>query len=125
MNWIAVKTARLFGLPYYDAQMAVDLRKDVVHYKSVRLYDGASVRFDASYRHIGAVHHALPGTLEHWLTERYCLYAARKPGQVVYGDIHHAPWPLQLADVELRTNTMMQPVGIDLPDSKPISHFVR
>jgi uncharacterized protein len=124
-SWVAVRTARLFGLPYYDAQMAVDLGEDVVHYKSARLHTSASVEFEASYRPIGPVYHSVPGTLDHWLTERYCLYGARKHGQVVYGDIHHISWPLQPAEAQVRMNTMMQPVGIELPDSKPVSHFAR
>jgi uncharacterized protein len=124
-NGIAVRLARLFGLPYYDAQMTVDLKEDIVHYQSVRLHNSASVEFEASYRPIGPIYHSVPGTLDHWLTERYCLYGARKHGQVVYGDIHHIPWQLQPAEAQVRMNTMMQPVGIELPDSKPVSHFAR
>jgi uncharacterized protein len=124
-NWFAVRVARLLGLPYYDAEMTVDLRKGAVYYKSVRLHNGASVRFDAAYRPSGAVFLSVPGTLDHWLTERYCLFGARKPGQVVYGDIHHVPWPLQPAEAEVRVNTMLQPIGIKLPNTQPISHFAR
>jgi uncharacterized protein YqjF (DUF2071 family) len=124
MSWMAVRVARLFGLPYYDAQMTVDLR-DAVDYKSVRLHNGASVGFDVSYRPTSPVYRTVAGTLDHWLTERYCLYGAKKPQQVVYGDIHHVPWPLQHAEAEVRVNTMMQPIGIELPDLKPISHFAR
>jgi uncharacterized protein len=124
-NWMAVRIARFFGLPYYDAQITVDLREDIVHYKSIRPSNSASVEFDASYRPIGTVYHSLPGTLDHWLTERYCLYGAREPGQVVYGDIHHLPWSLQPAEAELRLNTMVQQIGIELPNSKPLSHFAQ
>ena len=125
MNWMAVRVARLLGLPYHDAQMTVDLREDGVHYKSVRLHNGASVEFDASYKPTSPVYHTVPGTLDHWLTERYCLYGARKPEQVVYGNIHHLPWPLQRAEARVRVNTMTQPIGIELAGSKPISHFAQ
>jgi uncharacterized protein YqjF (DUF2071 family) len=124
-NWMAVRVARLLGLPYYDAQIDCDLGDDVVDYKSVRLHNGASVEFEASYRPTSPVYYAVPGTLDHWLTERYCLFGAKKLDQVVYGDIHHIPWPLQHAQADVRVNTMMQPIGIELPDSKPISHFAR
>jgi hypothetical protein len=125
-SWIAVRVARWFGLPYYDARMAVQLDGDVVHYQSVRSDKrAASAEFNASYGPTGAVYHASPGTLDHWLTERYCLYAARKSDQVVYGEIHHPPWPLQPAEVELRVNTMTQPIGLELPNTKPLSHFAR
>lgn len=124
-SWIAVRAARWFGLPYYDARMTVELKGDSVHYQSERVHETAPAGFNASYRPTAAVYHAAPGTLDHWLTERYCLYAARKPDQVVYGEIHHAPWPLQPAELELRVNTMTQPLGIKLPDTKPIGHFAR
>jgi uncharacterized protein YqjF (DUF2071 family) len=125
-SWIAVRAARWFGLPYYDARMTVQLDRDAVHYKSVRVHKRATpAEFNASYKPTAPVYHAAAGTLDHWLTERYCLYGARKPGQVVYGEIHHAPWPLQPAEVELRVNTMTQPIGIELPDTKTVSHFAR
>jgi len=81
--------------------------------------------FNASYKPKGTVYHATPGTLDHWLTERYCLYGSKKPDEIVYGEIHHPSWSLQPAEMEIRVNTMTQPIGIELPDSKPISHFAR
>jgi uncharacterized protein YqjF (DUF2071 family) len=125
-SWIAVRVARWFGLPYYDARMTVQLDGAVVHYQSVRNDKrAASAGFNASYRPTGAVYHASPGTLDHWLTERYCLYAALKADQVVYGEIHHPPWPLQPAELELRVNTMTEPIGVELPNAQPLSHFAR
>jgi uncharacterized protein YqjF (DUF2071 family) len=125
-NWLAVRAARWFGLPYYDARITVELDGSAVHYESFRMHKQVPpAEFVASYEPTGAVYHAAPGSLDHWLTERYCLYGALKPGQVVYGEIHHPQWPLQPAEVELRKNTMTQPLGIELPDAKPICHFAR
>jgi uncharacterized protein YqjF (DUF2071 family) len=61
-------------------------------------------------------------TLEHFLTERYCLYALDR-GRVRRADIHHPPWPLQPAEAELRRNTMPPP-GIEL-EGEPLLHFSR
>jgi uncharacterized protein YqjF (DUF2071 family) len=125
-SWISVRGARWLGLPYYDARMTVDLAGDIVHYQSIRVHKRAApAEFNASYKPTGSVYHAASGTLDHWLTERYSLYGARKPGQIVYGEIHHPQWWLQPAEVEIRANTMTQPIGLDLPDSQPISHFAR
>ena len=126
-SWIAVRAARTwYGLPYYDARMIVRLEADAVDYQSVRAHRGAApAEFGASYRPTATAYQAAPGTLDHWLTERYCLYTTAKRDQVVYGDIHHGPWPLQPAELELRTNTMTEQIGIELPDTKPISHFAR
>src|SRR5919106_2999587 len=94
----AVRAARWVGLPYYDARITVRLEEDTVHYGSARVHKGAAAAdFDASYRPIGAIYHAARDTLDHWLTERYSLYAADGADRVVYGEIHHAPWPLQAA----------------------------
>ena len=125
-SWLSVRAARWFGLPYYDARMTVQIEGDVVGYDSVRTHKNAfPAEFGAKYNPTSPVYYSAPGTLDHWLTERYALYGALKPGQVVYGEIHHMQWPLQRAEVELRTNTMTRASGFDLPDIKPICHFAR
>lgn len=125
-SWLAVRAARCLGLPYYDARMTVELEENTVHYESLRVHKRVPpAEFMASYRPTGPVYHALPGSLDHWLTERYCLYGALKPGEVVYGEIHHRQWPLQPAEVELRRNTMTRPLGLDLSDTQPVCHFAR
>jgi uncharacterized protein len=125
-SWLSVRVARWFGLPYYDARMSVEHVGNTVHYQSVRTHaEAAPAEFNAAYRPTGTVFHPAPGTFDHWLTERYSLYAGKKPEQVVYGDIHHPPWLLQPAEVELRTNTMTQQIRIALPETKPVCHFAR
>jgi uncharacterized protein YqjF (DUF2071 family) len=69
------------------------------------------------------VSHAPAGTLEHWLTERYGLYAADRKGRVWRGDIHHDRWPLQPAEAEIEVNTMLEPLGLALPQMAPLLHF--
>ena len=61
------------------------------------------------------------GSLERWLTERYCLYVVRD-GRVLRGDIHHPPWPLQPGAAETDENTMAAPLGIELR-GEPRLHF--
>ena len=63
-----------------------------------------------------------PGTLEAWLTERYCLYLVTR-GQVFRGEIHHPQWPLQRAEAEIIANTMAASHGLILPDTPPLLHF--
>jgi uncharacterized protein YqjF (DUF2071 family) len=70
-----------------------------------------------------------PGTLENFLTERYCLYSAGAAnrtswtGRVRRGDIHHRPWPLQRAEVELGELEMTTQIGVTLPDTEPLLHY--
>jgi uncharacterized protein len=125
-SWLAVRTARWLGMPYYDASMKVESQQDSIHYTSVRNHKGAApAEFRASYGPTGSVYHASTGTLDHWLTERYCLYTELKPGRVVYAEIHHPQWQLQAATLELRSNTMAQASGIALPNGHSLCHFSR
>ena len=66
---------------------------------------------------------AQPGTIEHWLTERYCLYSARDDGAIFRADIHHRPWPLQRARAEIRANAMLDPLGLSLDGDPPLLHY--
>jgi uncharacterized protein YqjF (DUF2071 family) len=125
-SWLSVRAARWLGLPYYDARMTVEANGEVVQYQSVRTHrNSRPAEFSARYRPTSPVFYSQPDTLDHWLTERYALYAALNPERVVFGEIHHAQWPLQRAEIELRKTTMTKALGIDLPDTKPICHFAR
>jgi hypothetical protein len=121
-----VRAARWLGLSYYDTRMTVETGSDVIEYLSARTHKNtAPAELIATYGPTTQVYHATSDTLDHWLTERYALYAALEPHRIVYGEIHHLPWPLQRADVELSKNTMTRALGLDLPQTKPICHFAR
>lgn len=113
----AVRAARAtFHLPYTDARMWLHQEESqVMQYASQRIHRGEPpVQFEASYRAIGETFHALPGTLEHWLTARYCLYSNDRHGRIYRGEIDHDPWLLSPARCEIRTNTMCAPFDLDL-----------
>ena len=122
---LAVRGARLLGLPYYDARMTVAAGDKTVAYRSLRIHRHApSAKFEARYEPTGPVYHSTAESLDRWLTARYCLYAARG-NRVVYGEIDHPPWPLQPAELDLRVNTMTNALDIALPQTKPLLHFAR
>jgi len=128
-NPLAVRGARLaFHLPYFDAEMTVQREGETVNYKSKRTHKGKrdeAADFVSRYRPIGPVYNAQSGSLDHWLTERYCLYSANERGCVFRADIHHKPWPLQPATATLGRNTMTSPLGFSLPDVRPVAHFAQ
>jgi uncharacterized protein YqjF (DUF2071 family) len=78
-----------------------------------------------NYRPVGQIFEAKPKTLEHFLTERYCLYAADSHGRISRGEIHHAPWQLQIAEAQFQQNSMTEATGIVLPSHNPLLHFAR
>ena len=123
---IAVRLARAwFRLPYFDAEMHVSANGDHVRYSSARTHAGApEASFDARYGPSGPVTVASPGTLDHWLIERYCLYAGSE-ARLVRADIHHRPWPLQPAWAQISHNTMAHAAGVELPTASPLLHFAK
>lgn len=127
-NPVAVEVARTgFHLPYFNARMGLQFEgQNWIRYASQRT-DGRAqpAALKALYRPVGAVYASRPGSLEHWLTERYCLYAASSQGSLYRGEIHHIPWPLQPAEAQFDLNTMALPIGIRLPEVAPLLHFVR
>src|SRR5262249_16709041 len=91
---LAVAAARrLYKLPDFLADMKCERGGGRAFYEGVRDEKSA---FSASYEPAGDVFKARPGSLEHFLTERYCLYAAER-GTLYRAEIHHPPWPLQPA----------------------------
>jgi uncharacterized protein len=125
-NPVAVEIARRwYRLPYYRARMAHERAGEVVHYHSYRTHRGAApAELEVRYQPIGPVYQSQAGTLEAWLTERYCLYLTTR-GQVFRGEIHHPSWPLQPAEAEVSANTMAACHGLVLPEMAPLLHFAR
>jgi uncharacterized protein len=126
-NPIAVAAARiLFHLPYFHARMSCRPEGGGVTYQSVRRHPGVrSGILRARYRPVGPVFHASPGSLEYFLTERYCLFAKTPLGRLRRCEIHHSPWPLQFAEADFAENTMAESDGIALPVGAPLLHFAK
>lgn len=122
-NLPAVWAARAFyHLPYFYAAMTSQGHTGSIHYSSRRYRNLAEFR--GHYRPTTAERPRDKGSIEYWLTERYCLYTIHH-GQVYRGEIHHPPWQLQDAEADLETNTMAAAAGITLPPAKPLLHFAR
>jgi uncharacterized protein len=126
-NPLAVGVARaLVHLPYYSASMQVETKDGWVHYRSKRIpSSGNAAELVGRYRPTGGAHQPVDGTLEHFLTERYCLFTVDRSFRAHRLDIHHPPWPLQPAEAELTVNTMAEAAGIRLPAMAPLLHFAR
>jgi uncharacterized protein YqjF (DUF2071 family) len=144
---LAVMAARtLLGLPYYTADMEVRAEKGWVVYRSRRTETsdrhereqrrdtrahsrsgtspGVTAEWVARYRADGEVFEPSPGTLEYFLTERYCLYTV-SGARIRRLDIHHPLWRLQRAEAIVERNTMAEACGIRLPSMAPLLHFAQ
>ena len=120
-NRAAVWGARgFYHLPYFRAQMRAERRGNAISYYSKR---GEAV-WRATYAPTSSVRRAQTGSLDYFLAERYCLYTVWN-GRTYRGDIHHVPWPLQSASVEIEENTVAQVAGIQISPTPAAVSFVR
>jgi uncharacterized protein len=109
-----------YHLPYFHARMRVTKRDDTISYFAQR----GRARWQAEYGPDSPVEQALPGTLDHWLTERYCLYSAWR-GALYRGEIHHARWPLQRAWARIQKNSVLQAAGVEISEPPALLAFSR
>lgn len=123
---LAVRIARrIFHLPYFDARMSIERDADAITFSSRRTHHGAPpARFEARYHPLGPAAPATPGSLDHFLTERYCLYAGDDRGRLWRGEIDHGPWPLQPAAWQVRELDMTRLIDVPLV-GEPRLHYVR
>lgn len=130
-NPVAVAAARAwFHLPYHFARMrlAVDpppsgTIPSTISYTSERLLPGplpasTSIRCAPT----GPPSPAKIGTLEHFLIERYFLYTTWR-GRRYRGQVHHAPYPVQSADLLALDESLTTAAGVARPDSAPLAHY--
>ena len=123
---LAVRGARVgFNLPYFDAQMRCEAKDGWIEYRSERTHaDAPAGVFAGRYRGLGEPYFSAKGSLERWLTQRYCLYARDRAGRIRRGEIHHEAWPLRRAEAEIETCTVSEGWGLALPEEPPLLHFV-
>lgn len=123
-NSLAVWAARrFFHLPYFRADMTVRGDGERIRYESVRRASDARVAFAGRYAPAGEVFESRRGSIEHFLTERYCLYTQTRDGRIVRAQVHHPPWPLQEARAEIDENSIGRPHGLGLAEQPALVHF--
>ena len=122
---IAVIAARAgWHLPYHRASMDLAIEGDTVRYRSRRLWPGPKpAELAATYRIGEPLGHAAPGTFEHFLVERYLLFAASggtgRGGDLELGQVHHAPYPIHRAEVSALSESMVSALGLEAPVGPP------
>jgi hypothetical protein len=125
-NLSAVWGARVFyRLPYWQAFIKIKGRGSArIEYACKRQHGPKPAELRCTYAPEPLAFHARAGSLEHFLTERYCLYAFNRK-RLYRGEIHHLPWDLQPVQVEIAENTMAQPTGLKLGPDPDLAYFSR
>ncbi|MES1164417.1 MAG: DUF2071 domain-containing protein [Verrucomicrobiota bacterium] len=123
-SWLAVAGARAaYALPYFPARM--ECRKDgtTFHYRTVRRLGGAGAELEVTWQVGSSIGRAAPGTLDHFLVERYLLFAHRR-GEILRARVRHQPYPLCAAAVPSLRETLFAHAGLPpLAHPPPLAHF--
>ncbi|WP_232380776.1 YqjF family protein [Leptospira ainlahdjerensis] len=124
-NRLVVEIARkFFHLPYLNAKMFFRREKGQKEFFSSRKDARAKpAEFYARYEPISEIYQTKRGTLENWLTERYCLYSKDPKGRIYRGEVHHIPWPLQKGECRIYKNEILQSYGIPIAGEDPLVHY--
>ena len=126
-NLSAVWGARIFyRLPYWQASISVKGKGGAkIDYVAKRQHGPKPAELKCGYGPASRESfHARPGSLEHFLAERYCLYSVSRK-RLYRAEIHHLPWELQDAAVDLQVNSMAQSAGLQLPPEPDLTFFSR
>jgi uncharacterized protein YqjF (DUF2071 family) len=117
---LAVLAARAgWDLPYHRARMRLEMSGAEVTYASRRSWPGPTpAELELRYRVGGPLGTAAPGTLEHFLVERYLLFVVRSSG-VRVGQVHHRPYPLASAEVIALRESMIAAAGLPSTTGAP------
>jgi uncharacterized protein len=123
---LAVRIARWqWHLPYFKSRMSLNRDDQQINYSGSRLWPGepgAGYNIEAtigdaiqSEQQTGT---AAPGTFEHFLAERYLLYAETPAGGLLRGQVHHSPYPLRQASLQNFQESLLSAAGL-FPDCEP------
>lgn len=116
-SWLAVTAARLgWALPYHHARMSMRREGERIEYETVRRSDGASAV--ASWTPGEVLGASTPGTVEHWLLERYVLYSERR-GQLYRGRVHHSPYEARAVELERMEESLAKAAGVPGLEGEP------
>ena len=111
-----------YFLPYFNADIDLRREADTIHYRLRRTDAERPAAFDASWEIGKELPEAEPGTLEFFLTERYCLYSAS--GESIYrARIHHRPWPLRQAALLSYESDIAESDYLPKLKGKPLVHY--
>jgi uncharacterized protein len=119
---LAVWGARsLWNLPYYHATMNLHRDGDRVRYQTVRTGNPAAA-LNAEWQVGAPLPPSLPGTLPHFLTERYALSSVSRSGGISCGRIVHPQWPLREARLLRLDDGLVRAAGITVTGEPIVWH---
>jgi uncharacterized protein YqjF (DUF2071 family) len=129
---IAVAAARAtYKLPYFGADIELEASREpmpLVQFDSKRTDARGALPANAHLRYRpeeGSTAPAAPGTLDHFLVERYILYSEDEHHDLYRARVHHQPYPIQRAEILHLEETLIWAAGIRRNDSLAHRHYAR
>jgi uncharacterized protein YqjF (DUF2071 family) len=122
----AAQVARAwFKLPYYHSRMELSSGPGGAwyEYRSSRVWPPptpATYRARSAPR--GPAAASTPGTLQHFLAERYYMYLLSE-GTLYRGQVYHTPYPIRPAELLELDESLLAAAGISRPAQPPLVHF--
>ncbi len=121
---MSVLGARLgFALPYHRARIRMESHDGGYRFESERRHPGETrASFAATYRPVGDEQAPRPGSLDHFLLERYRLYA-KTPLGLARVEVRHEPWAVQRVEAQITHDSILQAAGLPQPTGEPVYHY--
>lgn len=117
---IAAVLAPLMGFPFNASSIRIEDAGQVYRYQTCRHDRLNPAQLSVTYAPCGPPREVQSGTLDYFLTERYCMYGRHDLVGLFSIDLHHRPWPLQRSDVCCDCNTFAESIGIAV-DCDPVA----
>jgi uncharacterized protein len=120
-NRLAMAIARpWFRLPYRYADVRLSRGLDGV---AIAAASPRGATVVARYAPLDAPSVAVAGSLDAWLTERYCYYTTTRGGLLARCPIAHPRWQLSPAIATFERLSLADAFGLTLPDTPPLLHY--
>lgn len=108
---VVVAAARAtYGLPYFHARMRCAITGDTTDYELAR----GDAHLAVTWTRLAPPAPSPPGSLAHFLTERYALFGARGAGSIYRLPVAHQPWALAPARLDKLDTNLVPGAPIDL-----------
>ncbi|HEX7151942.1 MAG TPA: DUF2071 domain-containing protein [Thermoanaerobaculia bacterium] len=127
---LAVTAARaMYKLNYLGSEIQFEASKEpspTIRFTSHRQDERGPTPANAHLRYRpveGPTFEAVVGTLDHFLCERYILYAADADKNLYRARVHHQSYPLQRAEVLELDETLTWSAGVRRGEQAPIRHY--
>lgn len=122
---LAVAAARqMWGLPYFNADMSLSQDDSMnFSYRARRSKSRSKpATLQVTYTAEQQTRASQPDTLEHFLFERYLLFAERK-GQLLKGQVHHAPYPVANARISHLEESLLAAAEVPVKGDPSLCHY--